>query len=107
MGVSRRDRPRSQTKRTGLGFAGRGRRGIVLRVSYAMGRDRSLVSNTTKWVLEESLKKLLLSKPFGQITDQMDLTTDCGISRMTFYYHFQDIRFKWSGRVEDGNVLWL
>ena len=48
------------------------------------------MSNTTKRALEESLKKLLLSKPLDKITIN-DLTTDCGISRMTFYYHFQDI----------------
>ena len=48
------------------------------------------MSNTTKRALEESLKKFLLSKPLDKITIN-DLTTDCGISRMTFYYHFQDI----------------
>ena len=48
------------------------------------------MSNTTKRALEDSLKKLLLSKPLDKITIN-DLTTDCGISRMTFYYHFQDI----------------
>ena len=37
-----------------------------------------------------SLKKLLLKKPLDKITIN-DLTTDCGISRMAFYYHFKDI----------------
>ncbi len=46
--------------------------------------------NTTKLALEESLKKLLRQKPVDKITIQ-DLTTDCGISRMAFYYHFKDI----------------
>ena len=46
--------------------------------------------NTTKYVLETSLKKLLLSKPIDKITIN-DLTSDCGISRMAFYYHFKDI----------------
>lgn len=46
--------------------------------------------NATKMALEESLKKLLLQKPLDKITIQ-DLTTDCGISRMAFYYHFKDI----------------
>lgn len=46
--------------------------------------------NATKTALEESLKKLLLQKPLDKITIQ-DLTTDCGISRMAFYYHFKDI----------------
>ena len=60
------------------------------------------MSSTTKRALEESLKKLLLSKPLDKITIN-DLTTDCGISRMTFYYHFQDIYdlAEWAC-VEDG-----
>ena len=48
------------------------------------------LSNITKHALEESLKRLLLKKPLTKITIN-DLTTDCGISRMTFYYHFKDI----------------
>ena len=48
------------------------------------------MSNTTKHALEASLKKLLRQKPVDKITIQ-DLTTDCGISRMAFYYHFKDV----------------
>ncbi len=48
------------------------------------------MSNTTKLALEASLKKLLRQKPFDKITIA-DLTEDCGISRMAFYYHFKDI----------------
>ena len=48
------------------------------------------MTNATKLALEESLKRLLLKKPLDKITIN-DLTTDCGISRMTFYYHFKDI----------------
>lgn len=44
----------------------------------------------TKYALEASLKKLLLQKPLDKITIN-DLTADCGISRMAFYYHFKDI----------------
>lgn len=44
----------------------------------------------TKLALESSLKKLLLHKPLDKITIN-DLTADCGISRMSFYYHFRDI----------------
>ena len=47
-------------------------------------------SQLTKRALEESLKRLLLTKPLNKITIA-DITNDCGISRMTFYYHFQDI----------------
>lgn len=48
------------------------------------------MSNTTKSALEASLKKLLLHKRIDKITIN-DLTSDCGISRMSFYYHFKDI----------------
>ena len=60
------------------------------------------MSNTTKLALEASLKRLLLQKKIDKITIQ-DLTNDCGISRMSFYYHFQDIYdlVEWAC-VEDG-----
>ena len=48
------------------------------------------MANRTKYALESSLKKLLLQKPLDKITIN-DLTEDCGISRMAFYYHFKDI----------------
>ena len=48
------------------------------------------MNNITKNALEESLKKFRLQKPLDKITIS-DLTTDCGISRMAFYYHFKDI----------------
>jgi probable dihydroxyacetone kinase regulator len=51
---------------------------------------RLLMSQTTKRALEASLKNLLLQKPLDKITIN-DITEDCGISRMTFYYHFRDI----------------
>ena len=48
------------------------------------------MSQVTKRALEASLKNLLLQKPLSKITIS-DITEDCGISRMTFYYHFKDI----------------
>lgn len=48
------------------------------------------MTNMTKQALETSLKKMMLKKPLDKITIH-DLTADCGISRMTFYYHFKDI----------------
>ena len=48
------------------------------------------MSQTTKRALEASLKNLLLQKPLEKITIN-DIAEDCGISRMTFYYHFKDI----------------
>jgi len=44
----------------------------------------------TKQAIAESLKHLLLKKPITRITIN-DIAEDCGISRMTFYYHFNDI----------------
>ena len=44
----------------------------------------------TKQAIAESLKHLLLKKPITKITIN-DITEDCHISRMTFYYHFNDI----------------
>ena len=44
----------------------------------------------TKQALDASLKKMMLKKPLDKITIR-DLTDDCGISRMAFYYHFKDI----------------
>lgn len=48
------------------------------------------MSQLTKRALEQSLKKLLLKKPLTKITIS-DITEDCGINRMTFYYHFKNI----------------
>lgn len=48
------------------------------------------MSQVTKRALEQSLKNLLLKKPLTKITIN-DITDDCGINRMTFYYHFKDI----------------
>lgn len=47
------------------------------------------MTNATKAALEASLKAAF-EKPLDKITIN-DLTTDCGISRMAFYYHFKDI----------------
>lgn len=60
------------------------------------------MTNSTKHALEASLKKLLQHKQLDKITIQ-DLTADCGISRMSFYYHFKDIYdlVEWSC-IEDG-----
>ena len=48
------------------------------------------MSEITKRALEQSLKNLLLKKPLNKITIN-DIAEDCGINRMTFYYHFKDI----------------
>lgn len=55
------------------------------------------MTNATKLALEESLKHLLL-KPLDKITIN-DLTTDCGISRMTFTIISRISMILWSGVV--------
>lgn len=48
------------------------------------------MSQTTKRAIAASQKKLLETTPLSKITIA-DIAEDCCISRMTFYYHFQDI----------------
>lgn len=64
------------------------------------------MSQVTKRALEASLKNLLLKKPLSKITIN-DITEDCGINRMTFYYHFKDIYdlVEWSC-AEDAKRRW-
>ncbi len=64
------------------------------------------MSNLTKRALEASLKKLLLKKPLDKITIS-DIADDCGMNRMTFYYHFQDIYdlIDWSFAEEAEKIL--
>lgn len=64
------------------------------------------MASTTKRALESSLKKLLLEKPLNKIT-VTDICEDCRISRMTFYYHFQDIYdlVEWSCQEDAGKAL--
>lgn len=48
------------------------------------------MAKNTKHILGESLKKFLQKKPLNKIT-VTEIVEDCGLNRMTFYYHFQDI----------------
>ena len=57
---------------------------------FIICKAEDFMTNDTKYALEASLKKFLLKKPIDKITIR-DLTDDCGISRMAFYYHFKDI----------------
>ena len=57
---------------------------------YDIGKVGSNMAQITKRALEQSLKNLLLKKPLTKIT-VADIADDCGINRMTFYYHFKDI----------------
>ena len=46
-------------------------------------------SELTKRVLADGIKKVMETKAFDKIT-VTDITDSCGVSRNTFYYHFQD-----------------
>ena len=64
-------------------------------VEYSQGqcslrKGESNMPLNTKRALAESLKSLLRARPLSKITIA-DITDGCGISRMTFYYHFRDI----------------
>lgn len=63
---------------------------MIRNIRHRHGERKVFVSQMTKQALEASLKKLLLHKPLNKITIN-DITEDCGVNRMTFYYHFKDI----------------
>ena len=46
--------------------------------------------SSTKQNIADALKRLLQSKPFTKVTIN-DIARECGVTRMTFYYHFTDI----------------
>ena len=48
------------------------------------------VSEHTKAMLCQALKKKMVQKPLDKITIR-ELADDCGLKRQAFYYHFQDI----------------
>lgn len=60
----------------------------------------------TKKILVDAFAKVLLDKPFKKITVS-DITDECGISRMTFYYHFKDIYalLEWSIKTRLSEVV--
>lgn len=64
------------------------------------------MSQITKRALAASLKNMLLKKPLNKITIN-DIAEDCGINRMTFYYHFKDIYdlVEWTCEEEAAKVL--
>ncbi len=48
------------------------------------------MASFTKEAIKSSFLKLLNERPLSRITVR-DIVEDCGINRMTFYYHFEDI----------------
>ena len=73
------------------------------------------VSEHTKAMLCQALKKKMVQKPLDKITIR-ELADDCGLKRQAFYYHFQDIydlvcwMFQQEAvsllRQHDGALLW-
>lgn len=64
------------------------------------------MSNLTRQALSNALKEALAHKSLEKITIT-ELTESCGIARMTFYYHFQDIYelAEWSLTEETAKAL--
>ena len=48
------------------------------------------MATSTKKALADALKKMMVIKPIDRITVN-DLVETCGVSRQTFYYHFDDV----------------
>lgn len=48
------------------------------------------MKSSTKQVIQESFRRLLLAKSLDKITVR-DIVEDCGMTRNTFYYHYEDI----------------
>lgn len=46
--------------------------------------------NYTKAAIKEAFLKLLLQRPYNEITVK-DIVSECGINRNSFYYHYQDL----------------
>lgn len=64
------------------------------------------MSQMTKRALAQSLKKLMNTTPLSKITVN-DIVFDCGVTRRTFYYHFQDVYnlLEWIFKNEVANVM--
>ena len=48
------------------------------------------MAKKTEKAIADALKKLLAKKPLKKITIS-DIAEECGINRMTFYYHYRDV----------------
>lgn len=48
------------------------------------------MARKTEKAIADALKKLLAKKPLKKITIS-DIAEECGINRMTFYYHYRDV----------------
>ena len=55
-----------------------------------MTKGENGMATSTKKALADALKKMMVIKPIDRITVN-DLVETCGVSRQTFYYHFDDV----------------
>lgn len=64
------------------------------------------ISNMTKTLFSDALKRNLKKKPITKITIQ-ELSTECGLSRRTFYRYFKDIYdlLEWGYQTEIKNKI--
>lgn len=65
-----------------------GPRGVIVRLLKVS--ERFHMANFTRKAIMDSFVKLAGAKPVNKITVR-DIVEDCGISRNSFYYHFEDI----------------
>ncbi len=65
-----------------------------------------VISNNTKKMFAESLKRALTKKPLSKISVS-EIVADCGVNRKTFYYHFENINdlLKWVLRQEAVDIV--
>lgn len=62
---------------------------FFIRSLIGKGESRVAESTMTKRVLAATFKKLVRTQPFEKV-NVSDICDGCGVSRKTFYYHFQD-----------------
>ena len=64
------------------------------------------MADRTKYALKEALYEVIKDKPLSKVTIS-DITDKCGVSRMTFYYHFKDIEglIAWVCKVNSEELL--
>ena len=59
----------------------------------------------TKRAIKDAFMSLLNERPFEKITVK-DIIEKCGVSRNTFYYHFQDV-YDLMGEILDDEMIRL
>lgn len=63
---------------------------MIFRILGGFILSSYVMSEMTKRLLADSIKKILSKKAFKKITVK-EIVSECNLTRQTFYYHFQDI----------------